>query len=148
MSTLAHALKKNTRARRNRIRIGRGDSKKGNYGGRGIKGQRARTGGSNRIARRSLMMNLRNLPKNRGFKSLKEKSHTVTLSMLSAAFAGKADGNRVTPHSLLKMGLIPQYGAVKIVSRGQIKVKVTVEGCAVSTGAKEAIEKAGGSVKA
>lgn len=147
MSTLAHALKKNTRARRNRTRIGRGDSKHGNYGGRGIKGQRARTGGSNRIARRSLMMNLRNLPKNRGFKSLKEKSHTVTLSMISTAFAGKADG-RVTPHSLLKMGVIPQYGVVKIVSRGQMKTKVTVEGCTVSAGAKEAIEKAGGSVKA
>lgn len=147
MSTLAHALKKNTLSRRNRTRVGRGDSKHGNYCGRGIKGQRARTGGSNRISRRSLMMNLRNLPKNRGFKSLAPKAYTVTLAMLSSAFAGKAEG-RVTPHSLLKLGLIAQYGAVKIVGGGEMKSKVTVAGCAVSPSAKEAIEKAGGSVKA
>lgn len=147
MATAAHNLKKNIAARRERKRIGRGDSKGGNYSGRGIKGQNARTGGRNKVARRSFMQNLRNVPKLRGFNSLKKKPATVTLAMLSDAFKGKKDA-LVTPRTLEKIGLVPAHTPVKIVLKGELTVPVTIKGCLLSATAAEAVQKAGGKIEA
>ncbi len=147
MATSAHNLKKNTSARTTRRRLGRGDgSGTGNFSGRGVKGQRSRSGGKAGNARRSFMMNLRNIPKLRGFKSPNAKAATVTLAQIEAAFEA---GAVVAPHTLLKSNVIATIkSGVKIVSTGEITKAVTVKGCKVSASAKAAIEKAGGTVAA
>ena len=147
MATSAHSLKKNTSARKPRRRLGRGDgSGSGSFSGRGVKGQRSRSGGKAGLARRAFMMNLRNIPKLRGFKSAKAKAETVTLAQLDMAFDA---GAVVAPHTLRKRGVIATINSgVKIVSTGELTKAVTVKGCKVSASAKAAIEKAGGTVAA
>ena len=144
--TSGHNLQGNPKARRSTKRIGRGDSKGGNYSGRGIKGQRARTGGAKRITRRTFMQNLRNVPKLRGFLSPKGKSATITTGMIEKAFA-KDVKKLVTPRTLLKKELLEtQTLHVKIVVKGALTIPITVNGCAVSTEAKAMVEKAGGTI--
>lgn len=146
MATYAHSLKKNVAARPGKVRVGRGDSKHGNYSGKGIKGQRARTGGRKGITRRAFMQNLRNVPKSRGFKSLQTKPLTITTGMLESTFA-KDPRKLITPITLMKKGLVEKpFSPVKIVVKGDLKTALTVKGCLASADAKAAIEKAGGSV--
>lgn len=147
MSTAAHNLLKNRAARKERKNLGRGDSKGGNYSGRGIKGQNSRTGGSNKVARRSFMQNLRNVPKLRGFTSLNTKPATVTLEMLSRAFKDEKNP-MVTPRILEKRGMVPANTPVKIVLKGDLTVALTIKGCHISAPAAEAVQKAGGKVEA
>ena len=83
-------------------------------------------------------------PKNRGFKSLNKKPQIVQVGDLANIFV---DGSKVNPKQLFKKQLIASETAdVKILSLGEISVKIIVEGCKVSATAKEKIEKAGGSV--
>ncbi len=146
MSTTGHTLKKNTQARSSRRRLGRGNASHGNYSGRGMKGQRSRSGGKSGLARRSFMRNLRNIPKHGGFTSPHGKAATVTLGMINTHFA---DGDVVAPHTLLKKQVIATIkSGVKIVSKGELSKKVTVKGCKTSAQAKAAIEKAGGTIVA
>lgn len=146
MSTQAHTLRKNTKARKTRTRLGRGNASSGNFSGRGMKGQRARSGGKSGNARRAFMHNLRNIPKHRGFKSVKGSAKTVTLTMIEDNFAA---GDIVAPHTLLKKQLIATIkSGVKIVFKGELTKAVTVKGCKVSANAKEQIEKVGGKVNA
>ncbi len=144
MTTLAHTLKKST-ARKKRRRIGRGDASSGTYSGRGQKGQRSRSGGKSGLARRAFMQNLINIPKSRGFKSQRGSAATVTLETIERIFN---EGDIVAPNTLLKKQVIATIKTgVKIVARGELKKKITVKGCKISQGAKEAIEKAGGKVE-
>lgn len=138
-----HQLK--VKIRKPKRRVGRG-GKKGTYSGRGVKGQKSRSGSSvNPIFEGGRSTLIEHLPKKRGFKSLKPKNQVVNLSDLERKFD---DGGTVNPQTLRDRGLVSNIKpTVKILGNGEIKMKLTVEKCLISKSAKELIEKAGGSVK-
>ena len=128
---------------RQAYRKGRGaGSGNGKTGGRGHKGQKARSGGKVRIGFEGGQMPLaRRLPK-RGFHNIFAKPlEAVNVSALEKF----EDGAVVNVQALLEKGILSkcQYG-VKILGKGAITKKVTVEASAFSASAKEAIEAAGG----
>ena len=143
MALHLHTIKPAPGSKKSARRIGRG-GKRGTYSGRGIKGQRSRSGGKSGTRRRGMRQLIERTHKLKGFKSLYAKPHTVSLGLLSKYFK---TGEKVTPQILYQMKLIknPKAG-VKILSTGQIKVKITIVDCALSQSAKAAIEAAGGKV--
>ena len=124
-------------------RKGRGaGSGNGKTGGRGHKGQKARSGGGVRIGFEGGQMPLaRRLPK-RGFNNIFAKRlNAVNVSALNAF----EDGTTVNLQSLLDAGILSdcKYG-VKILGNGELSRKLTVQATAFSASAKEKIEAAGG----
>lgn len=127
-------------------RVGRGISAgQGKTAGRGTKGQNARTGHSHRSGFEGGQTPLmKRTPKLRGFKSIHSKSENIYTSQLNA-FAGKTADN----FTLFDAGLISSpYTNVKIVVKGDITAKVSVNVQAASESAVAAIQKAGGSFSA
>lgn len=132
------------------IRVGRGiGSGKGKTCGRGVKGQKSRTGvaikgfegGQQPIARR--------LPK-RGFKNIFRVEYQVinlsTLQTLAVADVFKK-GETITREALKTAGAVKNAGLpVKLLGKGEIKAALTLELDAASDSAIKAIEKAGGKV--
>lgn len=135
---------KSTSGRKSR-RVGRG-GKRGTYSGRGMKGQKSRSGHRIRPAIRDL---IKRFPKLRGDAATgamaEDQAVTITLDQLSRKFEA---GQSVTTKTLEKAGLLgSKTQAAKIVGGGSAPKKVNIVGIPVSAGAKEAIEKAGGTVK-
>lgn len=131
--------------KKTRKRRGRGNaSGLGTYSGRGVKGQKARSGGKFKGGHggKRAPRFIQTTPKKRGFSSLREKYAVVNLSVLSREFG---DGARVTPAILCSKGLIPtpQFG-VKILGEGELTKKLMVSAQKFSRTAKDAILKAGG----
>lgn len=133
---------------RKKKRLGRGNgSGRGNYSGRGIKGQKARSGGRGKggHAGKKSPAFIRQLPKQRGFVSLKKKPATVNLDKIAEFFN---EGEQITPEALRAKGLLSNLaGGVKILGSGQLTKKFTIKANAFSKSAKETILKAGGSVE-
>jgi len=144
MSLSLHTIKSGKGARTKKVRIGRG-GKRGNYSGKGQKGQRARSGGRHNLKRLGMRQLMEQTPKLRGFKSMYKKPATVNLRDLSKKFK---DGEEVTPEILLKKRMVAtsRFG-VKILGKGEIKIKLNISNCAVSASVKEAVEKSGGTIK-
>jgi large subunit ribosomal protein L15 len=119
--------------------IGTGNGK---TGGRGHKGQKARSGGGTRIGFEGGQMPLaRRIPK-RGFNNIFAKPlERVNVSDLNRF----EDGAEVNANILLATGVLSKctYG-VKILGNGELTKKLTVKANAFSAGAKEKIEAAGG----
>ena len=140
-----HSLKPAKGAKTSIRRIGRGaGSGRGKTAGKGTKGQKARTGGRNKLRLLGMKMIIRRIPKLRGFKSQYGKAEVVTLRDLQAAFP---QGGIVTRAELVKRDLLSSVRAdAKVVGSGELSRKLTLKGLKASTGAKAAIEKAGGSV--
>jgi large subunit ribosomal protein L15 len=143
-------IKDNEGARKGRMRVGRGiGSGKGKTGGRGVKGQKSRTGVSINGFEGGQMPLFRRLPK-RGFKSLNRKEYEViNLSDLQRVVdEKKVDASKpLNVEALVKAGLIHdnKFG-VKLLAKGELKAKVTVEVAKASVAAQEAVKKAGGKV--
>lgn len=138
-------LKPASGSRRPRKRVGRGNSSgHGSYSTRGVKGQRARTGRKG-IARRMVRGQVLRIPKRRGFTSTTKAAAAVDLAHLSRAFP---TGATVTPHTLLKSGLIrtTRYGVV-IIGHGPLAHPLTVRAHRFSRSAHAAIEAAGGTAE-
>ena len=136
---LSPAAGSNTKA----YRKGRGaGSGNGKTGGRGQKGQWARSGGGVRVGFEGGQMPLaRRLPK-RGFHNIFAKPlEAINVSVLDKF----EDGAVVDAKALLEKGILSkcEYG-VKILGNGSITKKLTVQASAFSASAKEKIEKAGG----
>jgi len=129
-----------------RKRVARGiGSGLGKTGGRGHKGQRARSGGFHKVGFEGGQMPLqRRLPK-RGFKSLtREDRAEVLLSDLERLKADKID-----LAALKEAGVVPAAAlSAKVIMSGKLTRKVALTGIAVSKGARAAIEAAGGSTDA
>ncbi len=122
-----HNLKSNSSSTKKRI--GRG-GKRGTYSGRGLKGQRSRSGGKRGLKRLGLKPLMTQTHKLRGFKSPHAKPETVNLKDLQKFFK---DGEIVSPGTLLKRGLIKtRRNGVKILGMGKLTHKLTVVGCSVS----------------
>ena len=131
-------------ARKTRLRVGRGASAgQGKTCGRGVKGQRARKGGYHKVGFEGGQMPIqRRMPKV-GFRSKMEMAE-VRLDELA-----KVDGTVVDIEALKKANIIPTFAdRAKIVLSGEIKKVVSVKGIGATKGAREAIEKAGGTVEA
>lgn len=138
-----HTIHPVTGSKKKRKTIGRG-GKRGAYAGRGIKGQKSRSGVSG-LKRLGMKPLIEATPKLRGFKSKKAKPEILNLDSLNKYYK---DGEKVTPQSLRKKGLIDKIeNGVKILGKGEINVKISIEGCKVSRSAKEKVEKAGGKVE-
>ena len=138
-----HELSPAAGANKQPYRKGRGaGSGNGKTGGRGQKGQWARSGGGVRVGFEGGQMPLaRRLPK-RGFNNIFAKPlEIVNLSTLDQF----QDGDTVTVHALLEKGILSkcQYG-VKILGNGNLTKKLHVQASAFSASAKEKIVAAGG----
>ena len=132
-------------------RLGRGiGSGSGKTGGRGVKGQKARSGVAVNGFEGGQMPLYRRLPK-RGFNNIFAKSFTVvSLARIQAALdAKKLDAKAtVTAETLVAAGVIRRVkDGVRILSDGDIKAKLAFDVAGASKAAIEKIEKAGGSVK-
>ncbi len=143
-------LSDNPGARKNRIRVGRGiGSGKGKTGGRGGKGQTARTGVAIKGFEGGQMPLHRRLPK-RGFKNIFRQEHAVVnLGRLQQAVeAGKLDPKATIGRDALKAaGLVNKVGAgIKLLAKGELRQALTIEVDRASKSAIEAVEKAGGKV--
>ncbi len=135
---------------KNRMRVGRGiGSGKGKTSGRGVKGQKARTGVSVKGFEGGQMPLHRRLPK-RGFTNIfGRKLVEVTLGRLQSAIDSKkldAKG-AVDEDALIKAGIIRRKkDGVKLVNSGTLKAKLDLTVTGATKGAVEAVEKAGGKI--
>jgi large subunit ribosomal protein L15 len=141
----------NAGSRKKRMRIGRGiGSGKGKTGGRGGKGQTARSGVRIKGFEGGQMPLHRRLPK-RGFNNIfRLEFAEINLDRLQAAIdAGSIDAKDVVnAESLVKSGVVRRaMDGVRLLGRGEIKAKLTIEVHGASKSAIAAVEKAGGSVK-
>ncbi len=143
-------LRDNPGARKNPITVGRGiGSGKGKTCGRGVKGQKARTGVSIRGFEGGQMPLHRRLPK-RGFKSMFPKDFAeLNLDRLQKAIdTGRLDAKQpITEEILAKAGIVTKSrDGVRLLAKGAIKTKVTLTVAGASASAIAAVEKAGGTV--
>lgn len=129
--------------RSSRKRIGRGHgSGLGTYAGKGIKGQRARTGGRRGIARRSLKALISRIPKVRGMSVA--RAHIETPVSLTALDRNFQSGARVTRVALIEKGLLPKRQRVIIVLQGSLTKPLTIEAHRFSANAIKTITATGG----
>ena len=144
-------LHDNQGATKARMRVGRGiGSGKGKTAGRGVKGQKARTGVAVKGFEGGQMPLHRRLPKRGFFNPFRTHHATVSLERVQIAIdAGKLDGKAVVnAEALIAAGVVRRIkDGVKLLGNGEIKAKLAFEVAAASKGAIEAVEKAGGSVK-
>jgi len=143
-------LKDRPGARKARRRVGRGiGSGKGKTAGRGIKGQKARTGVAVKGFEGGQMPLHRRLPK-RGFTNIFRKTlNEVNLGRVQQAIdAGKLDAAAtVDAAALVKAGVLRRAkDGVRLLGDGEIKVKIAFAVAGASRSAVAAVEKAGGSV--
>jgi large subunit ribosomal protein L15 len=148
---------KPAQARKDRKRVGRGlGSGKGRYSGRGIKGQKSRSGSAKMapgFEGGQMPLDMR-APKLRGNTSadampigpFRTYSHPVNLRDLDRVFA---DGDTVDVEAMVEKGLLKNTKTdVKILGTGELSKKLAVTAHSFSASAREKIEAAGGSVTA
>lgn len=144
-------LSDNKGARKNRMRVGRGiGSGKGKTAGRGVKGQKARSGvtGIRQYEGGQMPLYMR-LPK-RGF-NFPNKVHYVEINVgrvQAAVDAGKLDaGKAIDAAALVDAGVLRRSrDGVRLLGVGEVKSKLNLVVAYATAGAKAAVEKAGGSV--
>lgn len=143
-------LADNPGARKSRKRVGRGiGSGKGKTAGRGVKGQKSRTGVAIKGFEGGQMPLFRRLPK-RGFTNINRQELSVVNTGEIQKFIdeGKLDAKKdITSEILVEQGLARacKYG-VKLLAKGELKAKINITVEAVSKSAQEQVEKAKGKV--
>lgn len=139
-----HQLQPVHKAKRDK-RVGRG-GKKGTYSGRGGKGQTARAGRKVVPIIREL---IKRYPKLRGYRSFVAQKSQAIVNL--DALEKFASGETVNPQELVKKGLVREMKgklpAVKILGNGKLSKKLNFENVSFSKSARQAIEKAGGTIK-
>jgi large subunit ribosomal protein L15 len=143
-------LSDNQGARKGRIRVGRGiGSGKGKTAGRGGKGQTARSGVAINGFEGGQMPLFRRLPK-KGFNNIFRLDYVVVnVGTLQQAIEEKRidAGQTVTAKSLKEAGIISRtLDGIRLLNKGELKSKLTIEVAGASKAAVAAVEKAGGSV--
>ena len=135
-------------ARRNRKRVGRGDAAGGgSYAGRGMKGQKSRSGKSVRPGFEGGQLPLiKGLPMKRGFNNRYKTYYAlVSLSTLQERFES---GARVTPELLHGLNIVRRTNLpVKVVGDGELELPLTVAAHKFTASARAKIEAAGGTVE-
>lgn len=134
-------------SRKNRKRVGRGNgSGHGTFSGRGIKGQKSRSGVQiQRGFEGGQLPIIKRLPRKRGFINLYRVAYSpVNVGSLSMFAAG----TEVTPEKLFEAGLIESLvKPVKVLADGEINTAIIVKASKFSAAAKAKIEAAGGKVE-
>lgn len=136
---------------KDKMRVGRGiGSGKGKTSGRGVKGQKARTGVSVKGFEGGQTPLYRRMPKT-GFTNIHAKNFvTVSLARIQTAIDNKKlDAKLLIDEDLLvKSGVVRRKrDGIRLLANGEIKTKITVKVSGASASAKAAVEKAGGSVE-
>ena len=138
-----HELKPNPGSTKNRKRLGRGTATgQGKTAGRGMNGQKSRSGGGVRPGFEGGQMPLyRRLPK-RGFTNI----FGTQFAEINVEVLNKfEDGAEITPELLKSEGIIKkQLDGVKVLGNGELTKKLTVKAHKFSKAAAEKIEAAGG----
>jgi large subunit ribosomal protein L15 len=137
-------------ATKNRFRIGRGiGSGKGKTGGRGVKGQKSRSGVAIKGFEGGQMPLHMRLPK-RGFNKPNRKAWAeINLGRLQSAIdVGKIDGKKpIDAAVLIAAGMVRrELDGIRLLAKGELKAKVEVTVAGASKAAIAAVEKAGGKV--
>lgn len=145
-----HELADNPGATKRRKRIGRGPgSGTGKTGGRGIKGQKSRSGVAIKGFEGGQMPIYRRLPK-RGFNNPNAQTFSIiNLKTLQDALdRGALDGKGVIDENVLvASGVVRRVlDGVRLLAKGELKTALTLEVAGASKAAVEAVEKAGGKV--
>ena len=143
-------IKDNLGSTKSRKRVGRGiGSGTGKTSGKGHKGQKSRSGVSIKGFEGGQMPIHRRLPK-RGFTNINRINYTeLNLNNIQKLIdAKKIDPKKIISYkTLLNLGLVKSKKAkVKLLGKGDIKVKIDIEVSAFSKTAKESVEKIGGSI--
>ena len=135
---------------RKKIRVGRGiGSGKGKTSGRGIKGQKSRSGVAIKSFEGGQMPLYRRLPK-RGFNAIhKKKVAKINLEKIQTHIEKKTikSSDTINANLLKKLKIINKNSQMlKILGNGEIKVKINVEADLISKSAKDKLEKIGASI--
>ena len=143
-------LRDNPGAAKKRMRVGRGvGSGKGKTAGRGIKGQKSRSGVAINGYEGGQMPLYQRLPK-RGFNKPNRKSFAVVNLGIIQKFidAKKLDAKKdITEDALLEAGVVRRkLDGVRVLAKGELTAKVNIAVTGASKSAIEAVEKAGGSL--
>ena len=141
-----NTLKPSAGSKRPRLRVGRGASAgQGKTCGRGVKGQRARKGGYHKVGFEGGQMPIqRRLPKV-GFRS----AVAVTRAEVRLDELAKIDAPVIDLAALKAAGIVPvSTERAKVVLSGKLEKAVALKGVAVTRGARQAIEAAGGKIEA
>lgn len=135
-------------ARRSRKRVGRGDAAGGgSYAGRGMKGQKSRSGPGLRPGFEGGQMPLiKGLPMKRGFHNRYKTYYAlVNLDTLQERFEA---GARITPEMLHRLGIVRRTRLpLKVVGDGELNKAITVAAHKFTASARAKIEAAGGTVE-
>lgn len=144
-------LRDNPGATKNRKRVGRGiGSGTGKTGGRGVKGQKSRSGVAVKGFEGGQMPLHMRLPK-RGFNNIFRPDYNIiAVGKLQAAIdAGRVDpAQPVTAELLAATGILRRAkDGVRVLGDGELSTALTLKVAGVSKSAREAVEKAGGSIE-
>ena len=144
-------IRDNKGARQSRVRVGRGiGSGLGKTAGRGQKGAKARSGVSIAGFEGGQMPLHMRIPK-RGFNNIFARDYAeVNIGAVQKAIdAGKLDIKDTLDHAALKAAGLARGGkdGVRLLGKGELKSKLNLKLAGVSKGAREAVEKAGGSIE-
>ncbi len=141
-----NTLKPSAGAKRARLRVGRGASAgQGKTCGRGVKGQRARKGGYHKVGFEGGQMPIqRRMPKV-GFRS----AMAATRAEVRLGELAKVTAAIIDLEALKAADIVPVTAErAKVVLSGKLEKAVTLKGIAVTRGARQAIEAAGGKIEA
>ena len=143
-------IRDNPGARTPRTRVGRGiGSGKGKTAGRGVKGQKSRSGVAIKGFEGGQMPLHRRLPK-RGFKNIFAKRYNaVNVGRVQQAIdAGKLDAGQTITAEVLKLAGVVTHlrDGVRLLGKGDLSAKLSIAVAGASKGAIAAVEKVGGSV--
>lgn len=139
-----HTLKPAEGSVKNNKRLGRGQGSGGSTAGRGHKGAQSRSGYSSKPGFEGGQMPLQRRVPKFGFKNNnKEYFKAVNLDILEG-LAEKTKSGSLSLQVLINNGIVGKNDKVKVLGRGELKAKVSVEAHAFSASATQAIEKIGG----
>ena len=138
-----HDLKPAPGAKKDRIRVGRGEGSKGKTSGRGDKGTKKRYQVRPGFEGGQLPLYMR-LPKLRGFKNpFKKEYQVVNVAALAELFP---QGGEITVADLVAKGAVRNGFPVKVLGDGEVSAAYTLKGVKASASAKSKNEAAGGSI--
>lgn len=139
-----HTLKPAEGSVKTNKRLGRGQGSGGSTAGRGHKGAQSRSGNSAKAGFEGGQMPLQRRVPKFGFKNNnKEYFKAVNLDVLES-LAEKTKSGSLNIQLLVENGIVGKNDKVKVLGRGELKSKVSVEAHAFSASATQAIEKSGG----
>jgi large subunit ribosomal protein L15 len=139
-----HTIKPAEGSTKNNKRLGRGQGSGGSTSGRGHKGAGSRSGHKTKVGFEGGQMPLQRRVPKFGFKNNnKEYFKAINLDVLET-IAAKAKSTAISRQLMVENGLIGKNDKIKVLGRGELKSKISVEAHAFSATALKAIETAGG----